>query len=201
MPKKTKKKKSQQGKTTSPQCDAGRVECQYSKIEPLDKLVANPQNPNRHTDDQIEKLSRLIALHGWRLPIIVSERSGMIVAGHGRMMAGKLLGLEGAPVDFQNFKDEAEEYAVLISDNVVAELSSFDGLKMAELLNELDVFNVDLEAFTGLDEEAILDFVHGDDSMPDNQSNDYVLKVTCTDADEQRNLYEELRDRGLTVSK
>ncbi len=149
-----------------------RVECQYGKMEPVDKLTPNENNPNIHSEDQVAKLAKLIELHGWRLPIVVSNRSGFIVQGHGRLLAAKELGLKAVPVDFQDFKNEAEETAVLISDNVIAELSQFDGLRMAELINELDVFNVDLEAFTGLDEQEILDFIHGPTDMPDGLTDD-----------------------------
>lgn len=169
---KKKTKKKLQKKAVKKSVNAGRIECKYSKLEPLNKLNPNPQNPNIHTDDQIKKLADLIRLHGWRLPIIVSEQSGLIVAGHGRLLAAQRLGYEAAPVDFQTFKNEAEEYSVLISDNVVAELSSFDGLKMAELLNEIDVFNVNLEEFTALSEEQILDFIHGPEGPPSPEGED-----------------------------
>lgn len=161
---KKKSKKKVIKKTPKKVLPGERIECKYGKLVNIGDLKPNPQNPNLHTPDQIDKLAALITLHGWRLPIIVSERSGLIVAGHGRLMAAEKIGVAKVPVDFQNFKDDAEEMAVLISDNVVAELSSFDGLKMAELLNELDALpGVDLMAFTALDEEQILDFIHGPD--------------------------------------
>jgi hypothetical protein len=162
-----KSKNNQLGKITAQPCKPGeRIECQYEKLEPIDKLHPNPANPNRHSEEQVEKLAKLIELHGWRLPIVVSNRSGLIVSGHGRLMAAKSLGISKVPVDFQDFQNEAEETAVLISDNVVADLSEFDGLKMAELLNELDVYNIDLEEATALSAAEIEDFIIGPTDTP-----------------------------------
>jgi len=138
-----------------------RIECTYDKLIDPVHLKPNPANPNTHPQEQIDKLAKLIEVHGWRLPIVVSNRSELIVSGHGRLLAAQQLGLTKVPVDFQDFKDEAEELAVMVSDNVIADLSSFAGLKMAEILNELDRFNVDLSAFTALDEEQILNYIHG----------------------------------------
>jgi ParB-like chromosome segregation protein Spo0J len=102
------------------------------------KLKPNPANPNTHPDVQIERLALLIKEHGWRHPITVSKRSGKIVSGHCRLLAAKKLGLKQVPVDYQDFKSDAEEYAVLIADNVVQDLAEIDGLKMADILCELD---------------------------------------------------------------
>ena len=59
---------------------------------------------------------------GWRHPITVSKQSGYIVAGHGRLAAAQSLGWAKAPVDMQDFENEADEFAHLIADNKIAEL-------------------------------------------------------------------------------
>jgi len=61
-------------------------------------LTTHPNQTNTHTDEQIELLAKLIEYQGWRVPIIVSENSGYIVAGHGRVEAAKLLGYEQVPI-------------------------------------------------------------------------------------------------------
>ena len=53
----------------------------------------------------------------------MSKRSGFIVKGHGRLAAALLEGVKEAPVDYQNYTTEAEEYAVLVADNRIAELA------------------------------------------------------------------------------
>ncbi len=140
------------------------IHCSFDKMVPLERLVPNPRNPNYHPSAQIEKLSVLIREHGWRHPITVSKRSGFIVAGHCRFEAAKLLELKEVPVDEQRFKNEAEEWAVLIADNVITEFSQTDAELMSELLSELNEADYALE-FTGLDARDISYYL-GDEPDP-----------------------------------
>lgn len=92
----------------------------------ISELKSNPLNPNKHESDQIERLAALIKYQGFRNPIVVSSRSGFIVAGHGRLEAAKKLGMESVPVMVQAFESEAQEYAYLVSDNAIAEWADLD---------------------------------------------------------------------------
>lgn len=108
-----------------PKATAGGVPvfCAHDAIVAIEKLIPNPKNPNTHPDAQIQALGRIIRQTGWRAPITVSKRSGFIVKGHGRLAAAKLEGLAEVPVDYQNYTNEAEEYADLVADNRIAELA------------------------------------------------------------------------------
>ena len=77
--------------------------CAFDELVPVEKLVPNPRNPNQHPEAQVALLAKVITHQGWRAPIVVSTRSGFIVAGHGRYEAAKVLGLESVPVDYQEF--------------------------------------------------------------------------------------------------
>lgn len=92
----------------------------------IEELVAHPKNPNKHSREQITRLAQLIQYQGWRLPIIVSNQTGWIVSGHGRLEAAKELGLKTVPVSFQDFLDEAQEIAFLVSDNAIASWAELD---------------------------------------------------------------------------
>ena len=98
------------------------VWCQHDRLVSIDELKPNPRNPNQHPQAQIELLAKNIRYFGFRHPLTVSNQSGYIVAGHGRLEAAKFLGLEMVPVDFQDFAKPDDELAILISDNVLAEL-------------------------------------------------------------------------------
>ncbi len=87
------------------------VYCAHDKIVETDSLVGNPRNPNKHTKDQIAALAKIIRRQGWRHPIVVSNRSGFVVKGHGRLLAAKKLGASEVPVDFQDYESEASEYS------------------------------------------------------------------------------------------
>lgn len=123
-----------------PKATAGGVPvfCAHDAIVAIEKLIPNPKNPNTHPDAQIQALGRIIRQTGWRAPITVSKRSGFIVKGHGRLAAAKLEGLTEVPVDYQNYTNEAEEYADLVADNRIAELAEIDNKLLADIFADID---------------------------------------------------------------
>lgn len=131
------------------------VWCAHDNIINCAELIPNPKNPNTHPEKQIELLGKIITSQGWRMPITVSKRSGFIVKGHGRLEAAIKAGINQAPVDYQDYKNEAVEYADLIADNRLAEIAEIDNSKMAELIAELDEFDIELTGFTEDEIETI----------------------------------------------
>ena len=114
-----------------------KINCSHTEVVDLDTLVPNPRNPNTHPKKQIELLAKIMKHQGWRSPIIVSNRSGFIVKGHGRLEAARLLGWDKAPIDKQDYANEADEWADLIADNKIAELAESDDLKIQEIALDL----------------------------------------------------------------
>ena len=134
-----------------------KVHCAFEKAVDVVDLVEHPRNPNKHSDKQIALLAKIIRNQGWRNPIVVSADSGFIVAGHGRLMAAKVLNVEQVPVDYQPFDNEAEEYAHLIADNRIAELAEADKSELAKLVRELeDKIDLDLTGFDAPSLEELL---------------------------------------------
>ncbi len=129
------------------------IYCSYSDMVEVGALVENPRNPNKHPERQIAALAEIIKHQGWRNPIVVSRRSGFVVKGHGRLLAARLLGEAKVPVDYQNYDNEAAEWADMIADNKIAELSEMDSGELQELLRELDG-NINLE-LTGFSDDEI----------------------------------------------
>lgn len=134
------------------------VHCACTKIEALDKLVPFPRNPNQHPEPQIALLAKIIKAQGWRNPIVVSARSGFITKGHARLAAAKLLGVTEVPVDVQEYENEAAEWADIIADNRLAELSVRDLPMLKDLLLELDNGAFDMN-LTGYDDTALADMM------------------------------------------
>ncbi len=130
------------------------VFCSHTKLVELEKIIPNPRNPNKHPDNQIALLSKIIKAQGWRNPIVVSLRSGHVVKGHGRLLAARLLNAECAPVDYQEYQDEASEFADMIADNRIAELATMEGPELKDLLLELDTGAFDMD-LTGYDETEL----------------------------------------------
>jgi len=67
------------------------------EIWPVDRLRPYEPNSRRHSPEQIEQIAASIREWGWTMPILAAE-DGMVLAGHGRLAAGKLLGIDEVPV-------------------------------------------------------------------------------------------------------
>lgn len=67
------------------------VACAFDKMVKIGDVKPNPKNPNQHPEAQIDALAKLIKHLGWRAPVTVSNRSGLVVRGHGRLMAAEQL--------------------------------------------------------------------------------------------------------------
>jgi DNA modification methylase len=141
------------------------VFCAFDEKVPIEKVTGNPRNPNKHPERQIELLAKIIAAQGWRAPITVSNRSGFVVRGHGRLAAAQRLGLTWVPVDKQDYESEAAEWADMIADNRIAELAEPDLPMLADILLELDTgaFDMDLTGFEELDLTALMAGTGGSD--------------------------------------
>jgi DNA modification methylase len=137
------------------------VFCAFDELVSTVSLVGNPRNPNKHPQEQIKLLAAIIGAQGWRSPITVSRRSGYVVRGHGRLAAALTLGAEVVPVDYQNYATEAEEWADLIADNRIAELSALDDLALSELLAEIEQSGDIDTLLTGYNPEQIEELLSG----------------------------------------
>ena len=128
-----------------------RVLCAHTSLADPATLKPNPGNPNRHSAHQIQLLAAIIQEQGWRAPITLSKRSGLIVRGHGRLEAALLMGCDKVPVDEQDYANEAEELADLLADNRLSELAELDEAdlkKVIEKLRQADpTFDVELTGF------------------------------------------------------
>jgi 16S rRNA G966 N2-methylase RsmD len=129
----------------------------------LAELRPNPRNPNEHPAEQVEILAKVIAHQGWRAPIVVSTRSGLVVSGHGRLEAAKLLKLDKVPVDYQAFKSDDDEMAHLLADNQIAELAEIDADELKEIIAGLDSSFDKL--LTGFDEHQLENFQNNEAAL------------------------------------
>lgn len=114
------------------------------KMVDVEAIVPNPKNANRHSIEQIQRLEKLIKYQGFRNPLIVSNRTGFLVVGHGRLEAAKNLGMSEVPVIYQDFESEAQEYAYLISDNEIARWAELDKQALYEDIKDIELDDVDL---------------------------------------------------------
>ena len=169
--------------------------CNHTKMEDLVNLIPHPQNPNKHTDKQIALLAKVIKHTGWRSPIVISKKSGFIVAGHCRLEAAKLLDADKVPIEEQDFKTEAEEYAHLVADNRIAELSNLAAdltLDILQKLKEDDSFDLELSGYTDDEFQALFDVTKPVDYSDPEVPKDKTLK-------EWKDVYDSTNLRQITL--
>ena len=156
------------------------VYCAHDKIVPVSEVKPNPKNPNQHPEEQIELLAKIIKTQGWRAPITVSTLSGLVVRGHGRLMAAQHLGLDCVPVDFQQYKSMDAELADLLADNKIAELAEIDSKMLAEVFQDIDPDAIDIDV-TGYSEEEYNEIVSAlmdaAEPVPGDMEEDEIVEV------------------------
>ena len=125
-------------------------------------LRPDPRNARTHDKKQIRQIADSIRRFGFNNPILV-DGDGVVIAGHGRLAAVKLLGHETVPTLCLDHLSEAERRAYRIADNRLAELSAWDKGLLAIELGELQGvdFEVELTGFELGDIDLIIDSVAG----------------------------------------
>lgn len=174
-----------------------KIDCSYDALVEVEKLIPHPQNPNKHPDKQIERLSKIIEYQGQRSPIVVSKKTGFIVVGHGRLQAIKKLGWEKAAVNYQEFENEAQEYAHMTADNAIAEWAELDlgqiNMDFLDLGPDLDLDMLGIENFT----IEPMDKLGG--SPSEEKSNKLKLEVEFPNEMELMDIHDDLHSRGYSV--
>src|SRR2546425_10947841 len=120
------------------------IHCAYDQLVRVADLKPHPKNPNTHSAAQVAAIAAVTEGNGWRAPITVSNRSGFITRGHGRLEAATLLGCEQVPVDFQDYTSEQAELADMLADNHLAELAGIDEDRLVGVLKELQAASHDV---------------------------------------------------------
>ena len=112
---------------------------------PTDELVEYENNAKLHPHEQIDQIANSIQEFGFNSPILAwhnDQGEPEIVAGHGRLMAARKLGLEKLPVVFLDHMSEEQRRAYILVDNKLTMNSDFDFEILADELAVLDSFDM-----------------------------------------------------------
>ncbi len=102
------------------------IEAKEIKLVPLSEIKLNPKNRNIHPPEQIDRLAEIIKYQGFRRPVTISKRSGLLSCGEGRYLAAKQIGMTHIPAMFQDYESEEQEYADGIADNAIDKWAELD---------------------------------------------------------------------------
>jgi DNA modification methylase len=146
-----------------------RVQIVYRRI---DQLRPDPKNPRRHERKQIGKIADSIATFGFNVPILI-DADLKVVAGHGRLLACRLLGREEVPTISLEHLSPAQARAFMIADNRLTEIAGWDDRLLGEQLRELSELSLDFNLeVTGFDMPEIDLLIEGAAGEPEADPDD-----------------------------
>ena len=132
----------------------------YKKVSDLIPYVNNART---HSDEQVIKLASSIKEYGFIAPIVISEDGG-VLAGHGRLLAAKKLGIEEVPCVVESHLTEIQKKGYILADNRLSLDAGWDDELLKIELQTLKDNDVDL-ALTGFDEEEINNLLGMNDNV------------------------------------
>ena len=126
----------------------------------VEALIPYARNPRTHSDAQVAQIAASIVEFGWTNPILVDGDNG-VIAGHGRLLAARKLGLSEVPVIELAHLSVAQKRALVIADNRIAIDAGWDdAMLMLELADLAESgFDLDLTGFSTAEIERLLDAV------------------------------------------
>lgn len=138
---------------------------------PPDALKANPRNARTHPKRQLEAIAASIRRFGFLNPVLI-DAEDVIIAGHGRVLAARQLGLEQIPVLRIEHLSEADRRAYIIADNKLAQMAGWDRDVLAvelQHLIEIDASLPEVIGFAAGEVDVLLDEVGGG-ADPDDEA-------------------------------
>jgi hypothetical protein len=140
----------------------------------IEKLIPYARNSRTHSSEQVDQIAASIKEWGWTVPILVDEAGG-IIAGHGRTMAAKKLGIKTVPVIIASDWSEAKKRAYVIADNKLALNAGWNDEMLKTELKELQELNFNLN-LTGFNSDELEEIFKDDEEISDFD-NPYTTKI------------------------
>lgn len=142
----------------------------------IEKLIPYAKNSRTHSDAQVAQVSSSIKEFGFTNPVLI-DQDGVIIAGHGRVLAARKLGMSDVPCIRLTHLSDTQKRAYVIADNKLALNAGWDAKLLEIELRDLQEFGFDL-GMTGFDADEIADlFSNGEktglvdpDLVPDTQA-------------------------------
>lgn len=132
---------------------------------PIDTLIPYARNSRTHSDEQVAQIAASIREFGFTNPVLIDADGGLI-AGHGRVMGARKLGLADVPCIRLSHLSEAQRRAYVIADNKLALNAGWDDAMLALELRDLQGMDFDL-SLTGFENDDITALLAGLDATPE----------------------------------
>ena len=167
-----------------------KIHCKYDKLITVEEAMKlfHPKNVNVHPQDQIDRLADILEYQGMRYAIKVSNLSGKITSGHGRVLGISTLVSQKrsenkVPVVYQEYESEEQEIADIVADNSIASWASLDFTMInANLADFNPEFNLDLLGIKNfnIDGGSFIEDIEVNNEI--NEAYNFIIK--CDDYEE-----------------
>lgn len=150
------------------------------------ELKQYKKNAKLHPEWQVQQIADSIKKFGFNDPIAIDEK-GVIIEGHGRFLACKLLEMEEVPTICLDHMTEQEKKAYILAHNKINNNTGFDTDILKEELAEITEFDLNLTGFTDFEisdmlEEEESDILELDDYVEEDEGNSKKLNgLVCPD--------------------
>lgn len=161
-------------------------------------LIPYARNSRTHSEHQVTQIAGSIKEFGFTNPVLIDEANG-IIAGHGRVLAAQVLGLDEVPCIKLTYLSEAQKKAYVIADNKLALNAGWDDEMLKIELSELQDLGFDL-SLTGFDDKEISEILSEEDQEEENPYTNKVDSPTYEpvgDKPDLSELYEDGHALGL----
>lgn len=167
------------------------------------QLTPYAKNSRTHSDAQIDQVAASIREWGFTSPVLIDDKN-MILAGHGRVMAAKKLGMPEVPVIVARNWTAAQKRAYVIADNKLALNAGWDSELLALELQDLSGIEFDVEktGFEGDELDALLGDIQPQEDTgkdPAALATKYLLMIEVASEADQAALFDELQSRVLNI--
>lgn len=148
-----------------------KLKIEYRKVS---ELLPYARNARTHSDAQVSQLAASIKEFGFNNPVAI-DADGMILCGHGRVMAAQKLGLTEVPTVCLSHLSSTQKKAYILADNKLALNAGWDNDMLKVELEDLKFSNFDLDLVGFSTEE--LDEIMNQDEEPEVEDDDYTVTV------------------------
>lgn len=140
------------------------------KWESVDKLIPYAKNARTHSDEQVAQIAGSIKEFGFNNPVLV-DKDNSVIAGHGRLMAARKLGMDKVPVVELNHLTESQRKAYVLADNRIALNSGWDTSMLSLELKDLkDDIDLSLLGFDPDELDALLNPIEETEGLTDEDA-------------------------------
>jgi len=140
------------------------------KWEAVDKLIPYAKNARTHSDEQVAQIAGSIKEFGFNNPILV-DKDNSVIAGHGRLMAARKLGMDKVPVVELQHLTESQRKAYVLADNRIALNSGWDTTMLSLELQDLkDDIDLSLLGFDPDELDALLNPIEETEGLTDEDA-------------------------------